>query len=255
MTDVERREVILHELKKKFSVKVTDLSKMLYIGEATIRRDLKKLEKAGYLKRVYGGAVRIDHIDRELPADVRQIDYIEAKVEPSSIAAKLIHNGNVLSMDSSTTVQFMGDLLSRFSGLTVLTQGQKLIEKLQYAPLNVYCSGGLLSKTTLSYNGTFARNFFSSFYADIAFISCKGISREHGMSWVYEEEASLRRTMLENARLRVLLCDHSKFDKISSCKLFGFDMIDYLVTDSLPNEGWIEFLERQNVQLLCSQRP
>lgn len=75
------------------------------------------------------------------------------------------------------------------------------------------------------------------------------------MSWVYEEEASLRRTMLENARLRVLLCDHSKFDKISSCKLFGFDMIDYLVTDSLPNEGWIEFLERQNVQLLCSQRP
>lgn len=67
MTDVERREVILHELKKKFSVKVTDLSKMLYIGEATIRRDLKKLENGGYLKRVYGGAVRIDNIDRELP--------------------------------------------------------------------------------------------------------------------------------------------------------------------------------------------
>lgn len=75
------------------------------------------------------------------PADVRQMDNIEAKVELCSMAAKLIHNGNVLSMDSSTTVQFMGDLLSRFSGLTVLTQGQKLIEKLQYAPLNVYCSG------------------------------------------------------------------------------------------------------------------
>lgn len=255
MTDVERREVILHELKKKFSVKVSDLSKMLYIGEATIRRDLKKLENGGYLKRVYGGAVRIDNIDRELPADVRQMDNIEAKVELCSTAATLIHNGNVLSMDSSTTVQFMGDLLSRFSGLTVLTQGQKLIEKLQYAPLNIYSSGGLLSKTTLSYNGTFTRNFFSSFYADIAFISCKGISMEHGMSWVYEEEASLRQIMLQNARLRVLLCDHSKFDKISSCKLFGFDMIDYLVTDSPPNEEWIEFLEKQNVQLLCSNQP
>ena len=78
---------------------------------------------------------------------------------------------------------------------------------------------------------------------------------KHGMSWVYEEEASLRRIMLQNASLRVLLCDHSKFDKISSCKLFGFDMIDYLVTDSMPNEEWIEFLEKQNVQLLCSQRP
>ena len=74
MTDVERREAILQQLKRHYSVKVTELSKLLYIGEATIRRDLKKLENGGYLKRVYGGAVRIDAVDRELPADVRQTD-------------------------------------------------------------------------------------------------------------------------------------------------------------------------------------
>ena len=72
MTDIERRELILQQLRLNYSVKVTELSKLLYIGEATIRRDLGKLEKGGYCKRVYGGAVRIDAIDRELPADVRQ---------------------------------------------------------------------------------------------------------------------------------------------------------------------------------------
>lgn len=250
VTDVERREAILQQLKRHYSVKVTELSKLLYIGEATIRRDLKKLENGGYLKRVYGGAVRIDAVDRELPADVRQTDNPGAKMELCAEASKLIQDGMVLSMDSSTTVQFLGEYLPKFQNLTVLTQGQKLIEKLQYAPINLYCAGGLLQKTTLSYNGTFARNFFSSFCSDIAFISCKGISMEHGISWVYEEEACLRKIMLENAKRRVLLCDHSKFDAVSSCKLFGFEQIDYLVTDQKPSEIWIAFLQEKNVILL-----
>lgn len=250
MTDIERREMILRQLKSNYSVKVAQLSKQLFIGEATIRRDLKKLENAGYLKRVYGGAVRIDAVDRELPADVRQTDNLEAKLDLCKVAAGLIHDGNVLALDSSTTVQFLGDYLAKFTNITVLTQGQKLMERLQYAPVNLYCAGGLLQKTTLSYNGTFTRNFFASFHTDIAFISCKGISMQHGLSWVYEEEACVRKVMLENAKKRVLLCDHTKFDEISSCKLFGFEMIDYLVTDSKPSQQWIDFLQQQNITLL-----
>lgn len=250
VTDVERREVILRQLKLNYSVRVAELSKLLFIGEATIRRDLKKLENAGYLKRVYGGAVRIDAVDRELPADVRQTDNLEAKLDLCAVASGLIRDGHVLSMDSSTTVQFLADYLPRFTNLTVLTQGQRLMEKLQYAPVNLYCAGGLLQKTTLSYNGTFTRHFFSSFCADIAFISCKAISMEHGLSWVYDEEACLRKIMLENAKCRVLLCDHSKFDDVSSCKLFGFEMIDYLVTDRQPSPDWMRFLQSKEVQLL-----
>lgn len=46
MTDIERREMILQQLRLNYSVKVAELSKLLYIGEATIRRDLGKLERA-----------------------------------------------------------------------------------------------------------------------------------------------------------------------------------------------------------------
>lgn len=250
MTDIERRQAILQQLKLHYSVKVTDLSKLLYIGEATIRRDLKKLENGGYLKRVYGGAVRIDAIDRELPTEVRQTDNPEAKLELCAVAFRLIRDGDVLSIDSSTTAQFLSEYLSQLTNLTVLTQGQKLIEKLQYTPVKVYCAGGLLHKTTLSYNGMHARQFFAAFCPDIAFISCKGISREHGLSWVYEEEASLRKTMLEQAKKRVLLCDHTKFGKVSTCKLFSFELIDYLVTDQKPDDAWLEYLAARGVQVL-----
>lgn len=251
MTDLERREYILRQLKVNYSVKVTDLSKQLFIGEATIRRDLKKLENGGYLRRVYGGAVRLDTVDRELPAEVRLGDNRNAKADLCAVAAALIQDGNVVSMDSSTTVLGLADHLEPFSNLTILTQGQKLMDKLRYAPFNVYCSGGILQKTTLSYTGTFARRFFSSFCADIAFISCKGISMEHGLSWAYEEEACLRQIMLENAKKRVLLCDSSKFDQIASCKLFGFSQIDCLVTDRRPGPEWESFLRSKGVELLC----
>lgn len=252
MINEERREHILFLLERNHSVKVSDLSEELFIGEATIRRDLKKLEQAGYLKRVYGGAIRIDQVDREMPADVRVEENADFKRSLCAKAAKLIQPGNVISIDSSTTTFFLADYLYETNSLTVLCQGQKLIDKLLYAPLNLYSSGGILSKTTLSYTGAISRSFFSSFFVDISFISCKGISMHHGLSWIYEEEADLRRIMLDNARTRVLLCDHTKFGIVSSCKLFGFERIDYLITNEIPSPEWIEFFEKTNVKLIIS---
>jgi len=250
MTGIERRKAILQELKNNYSVKVTELSKLLFIGEATIRRDLEKLERAGHLKRVYGGAVRIDAVDRETPADVRQADNSESKRNLCMIAASLIQDGNMLALDSSTTVQFLGEFLPRFNNIVVLTHGQKLIEQLQYTPVNLYCTGGFLQKTSLSYNGTFTRHFFHAFHSDIAFISCRGISMQDGLSWSYEEDANIRKVMLENTTKRVLLCDHTKFGKVSYCKLFGFEMINYLVTDQKPSQEWIDFLQSKQITLL-----
>lgn len=73
---------------------------------------------------------------------------------------------------------------------------------------------------------------------------------EHGLSWVYEEEACLRKIMLENARTRVLLCDATKFGVVSNCKLMDFSKIDCLVTDRKPEKEWIDFAEKNQVKLL-----
>lgn len=254
MTDLERREIILQQLQLHYSIKVTELSKLLYIGEATIRRDLGKLEKAGYCKRIYGGAVRMDTVDRELPADVRQMDNLEAKLNICAEASRLIEDGNLIFLDSSTTAQFLGNYLPHFHGLTVLTHGQKLLEKLQFSSVNVYCAGGLLQKTTQSYNGTFTRQMFSSFYADILFFSCKGLSMEYGMSWVYEEEGCLRELMMKHAKTRVLLCDHTKLDQMSSYTHASWEDVDYLITDRCPEQRWMDFLAAHHVSVRFPQK-
>jgi len=54
-------------LKQHKSVSVSGLVKTLYASGATIRRDLRKLEMMGLLKRTHGGAVLLEGLDMEIP--------------------------------------------------------------------------------------------------------------------------------------------------------------------------------------------
>ncbi len=251
METKERREFILRLLNEQYMVKVTDLSHDLFVSEATIRRDLEKLEKRGHLKRVYGGAVQVGSIDTEAPITVRRQLNAAAKETIAQLAVREIASGNVIGMDSSTTVLHLSPLLRSFENLTVLTHGVKTIEELQhFKNINLYCSGGLMLRNSYSFIGEFARHFFSSYYTDVVFIACKGISIEHGISWAYDEEAALRKIMLRGTKKRVLLCDSTKFDSTFTSTMFGFESIDVLITEKDPGPKWKAFLERQNVRLV-----
>ena len=57
MLAIERKNEILAILQKEQRVLVSELSKRYEVTDETIRRDLEKLEKEGFVKRTYGGAV------------------------------------------------------------------------------------------------------------------------------------------------------------------------------------------------------
>ena len=57
MLQNQRHERILRQLELNHAVKVAELAKDLNISESTIRRDIIELDKAGKLKKVFGGAV------------------------------------------------------------------------------------------------------------------------------------------------------------------------------------------------------
>ena len=62
----ERQEQILSYLKEKKTVSVKKLTELFYISEATARRDLLALEKAGQCRRVFGGAFLSGGADTQL---------------------------------------------------------------------------------------------------------------------------------------------------------------------------------------------
>ncbi len=251
MFTIERQQNIIALLKTKKSASVKELSKKFFIGEATIRRDLEKLEKMGHIKRTYGGAVLLEGLDSEIPLSVRETEEKEAKGAIGHLAAQLVNEEDIIVLDSSSSALKMVPHLKSKSKLTVITNGAKAaIELGELLHVKVYCTGGTLRENSLSYIGELARNCINKFYVDTVFFSCRAIDMEKGLSDSNEDEAELRQIMMNNSRKSVLLCDHTKFNKVSFSRISDFSGIDCVITDRKPSFQWIQFFEEKGVELI-----
>ncbi|MGI6576510.1 MAG: DeoR family transcriptional regulator [Eubacteriales bacterium] len=102
MLAIERRNDILARLYAEGKEIVSDLSKIYNVTEETIRRDLEKLEKEGLAKKTYGGAVRSNSLNTDLPYNIRKQSNVPGKQKIASIIAELINDGDYIAVDAST---------------------------------------------------------------------------------------------------------------------------------------------------------
>ena len=63
MALTERQNEILKYLKEEKKAGVNVLAKLLYVSEATIRRDLTEMQTMGLIERSHGGAILPDNAE------------------------------------------------------------------------------------------------------------------------------------------------------------------------------------------------
>ena len=63
---VDRRSSIIEILNEKGKIHVTEVTKIFKVSDVTVRNDLKRLEKDGFLKRIHGGALKTDKVAFDL---------------------------------------------------------------------------------------------------------------------------------------------------------------------------------------------
>ena len=132
MLPIERRNEILSKLMLDGRVIVSDLSALYDVTEETIRRDLDKLEKDGLAKKTYGGAVRNDNLNVDLPYTIRKQTNVEGKKYIAELIGKFIGDGENILLDSSTTALYTIKSIYNRSNMTIITNS---IEMLMDAPL------------------------------------------------------------------------------------------------------------------------
>lgn len=241
MLSLERQQQILEHLKVHKAASITQLAEQFYIGEATIRRDLNKLEKLNLVKRTYGGAVLIEGPNSDIPLSVREKEQAAAKDVIGRLAADYVNDGDVLIMDSSTTTLAMIPYLQQKNDLTIITNGLKTAASLgDTLHTRVYCTGGSLRENSLSLVGTGAQAYMRNFSAQKLFFSCRGIDPVNGAMDHSEQEAELRKVMMDCADEVYLLCDSSKFDNKAFYRICGFDRIHVLITDTQPSDAFLQ---------------
>lgn len=210
----ERREAILAYLKERHTASVEELSRLLFVSPTSIRRDLSWLDGQGLVRKTYGGAILVSGENEMLSLDARSATEKEAKNIIARKAISLVRDGDVIFLDSGSTALAMIPYLRRFSSLTVVTNGAKAAQALTELPaVKVYCTGGRLKPHAYSYTGPIALETVSRIHADRCFISPKGLDINNGAYCAGEDEAFIRKAMMEHSRETVLLCASKKLDK------------------------------------------
>lgn len=248
MLVAERYDKIVGLVNERGSIRVTELSELCGVTEETIRRDLDRLEQAGRLRRSHGGAVSVKDGQPEIPYFEREIAYAEEKRRIAEEAVKLILPKQRILLDASSTAWYMAASMPDIP-LTVLTNSIKVsLELAGKERIEVISTGGILASRSLSYVGPLAERSLDAYHVDKAFLSCKGVHLERGVSESNELQARIKHRMVGMADEVVLLADSSKFGVQAFTHVASLKDIHVMITDNgLSSELRNELLERQIV--------
>lgn len=247
MLPIARKNQIKELIVEKKSVTVAELTNLFKVTEETIRRDLKQLEDEGFLTRTYGGAFISDGVQNDVDVNIREFIHVEGKKKIASKCLSFIKNGDSIFLDASTTSLVIASMLQD-KKLTVVTNSLKVVNALTENPnINIVVIGGTLAHTSLSNLGRNAEYNMKNYFFDIAFISCRSVSMQHGITDSNEQQAGIRKLAAEHANHVYLVADYTKFDKTSFASICWFDKINHIVVDNKLSKDWHQFLNENNV--------
>lgn len=228
----ERRKRIRMVVVRLGRATVPELSQQFGVSEVTIRKDLAWLEVQGQVQRVHGGAVALERDEIEHDFAGREKQQQQEKARIGRVAAELVHDGDTIALDTSSTALAMARCLRERRGLTVITNGLRTAQELAgVAGITVLMPGGMVRSESLSLVGGWGINMLGQVHITRAFLGAQGITVAEGLTDVNAEEVMMKRNMVAAAREVVALVDHSKWGRVALATSCPFEQIGYIVTD------------------------
>lgn len=232
MLPQERCAHILEALRKHSALEVGNLAAQLHVSEATIRRDLNKLEKTGAIQRVHGGATLGNKSNRDVPLPLREGVNALAKDTIARKAVKLIKPNDVIFIDASSSAAALVPYLPQNQNLVVITNAVKTAYHLGLRNIRTYLTGGDMIDNSFSCVGFHAEALLSQMNPDLCFISCLGMSDKGLLTDTSIEETRLRQVVLTRTRQAILLLDSSKIGKEYYFTLSSLEYMDHALCET-----------------------
>jgi DeoR/GlpR family transcriptional regulator of sugar metabolism len=251
---VDRRHRILEQVAERQTIHIAELASELGVSEMTIRRDITRLERDGFLRRTYGGATA--HLTRsmELLFNARALENAPAKRLIGMHAAETLTPDRTIFIGiGSTTEQFAMFLPAR-DDLTVVTGSLPVASLLGTRKGRVVVLGGSVLTDELACVGPVAAATVRRYHADIAVLGAAGLSARHGITELSDEAAEIQRLMIEHSDRLVIVADGSKLGEVTMASVTPADRITTLITnDAAPTQELVE-LEALGVEIVLVPR-
>lgn len=235
-TNEKRKLAILEELANAHRVLVSDLSQKFGVSEVSIRRDLEELEARGLLRRVWGGAVSVPQTILEWSFNEKMMMHKEQKERIGRAAAALVKDGDVIIMDSGTTVVHVARHISRdiltAGHLTVITSSLPIVRELGcWKGVHLILLGGIYLPQQEVVVGPQAIASLSGLHADKMFLGAGGLSLDVGATTVTVLDAEVDRACVKASEQVIAVIDSSKIGRKGLATVVPLTEIDILITD------------------------
>ena len=228
---------------------VAELSAVLEVSEATVRRDLEQLESRGKLYRVHGGAA--------LPGSTGEPVYEEKAnfntAHKQSIARKaisFIHESDTIFLDGGSTVLELAKSLPSVRDLTIVTNSLMAAAELMEKDCRLILTGGEFRKLSRTLVGPLSGRILTSLHISKAFLGTLGIDLESGISTTDPNEAYTKELVMRCAEQVFVLADSSKVGVPSFASSGSLEDIDVLITDPEIPPSAVKFLRNHKIEVI-----
>lgn len=256
MFAIERIKIIKNYITENKQLEVNILSKMLNVSEVTIRRDLEKLEKEGFITRTHGGAV-LNSEDNDYSENTLTDNSCEESTDYNDIAdiaIEMINDDDVIMLSNGIINLSIAKKLTTKKNLTVVTNDILIATELtNHQTIKVILLGGVIDPSTKAVFGTLTIDNLNLFYVNKLFIEVNGISSHLDVTVSSINMASLIQASIKNSNERIVLCSSEAFKKNSFYKVGKLtEITEKIITSPNIDDNFKTEIFTNNIQLFTS---
>lgn len=247
-----RRQLITEAVMAEGTMRIEDLTERFGISLMTAHRDLDELESRGLLRKTRGivSAAPTSLIESsDLYRASRQALEKRAIAEA---AAKFIEPGQAVFLDDSTTVLQMVPFISTRVPLTVITNSIIMMNDLKnMRDVTLLGLGGQFHNWCNAFMGSVTTNEIKRLRADRLFMSMSAITDD----MVFHQSPEMvdtKRAMFESASMRILLADHTKFERRALHAMGGLDEFDVVIVDDATPPRQVERMHMRGINVIVA---
>jgi DeoR/GlpR family transcriptional regulator of sugar metabolism len=258
-----RQSLILEDIRRAGSARVSDLTQRLGVSDMTIRRDLEVLARTGLIEKVHGGAVLPGAPSSHEPGfEAKSVLERPEKEAIARAAAALVVPGTAIALSAGTTTFALAHYLLDIPGLTIVTNSMRVANLFETArpavqvrgDASVVLTGGVRTPSD-ALVGPIADLAIRSLHVDLLFLGCHGIDVEAGLTTPNLAEAETNRAFVHAARRVTVVADHTKWAIVGLSSFADLEDVDMLITDSELHPEARALLAEKVGQLIIADGP
>ncbi|MFC2252839.1 DeoR/GlpR family DNA-binding transcription regulator [Labrys portucalensis] len=247
-----RRQLIMQAVMAEGTMRIEELAERFAISLMTVHRDLDELINRGLLRKSRG-IVSATPTSLVESSDVyRSMRQAVEKRAIAQVAAQFLEAGQAVFFDDSTTVLQMAPHIAARVPLTAITNSIPLMNELkEMNDVTLLGLGGRYYNWCNAFMGPATTAEIRRLRADCVFLSMSAITDD----MVFHQSAEMvetKRAMFDSAAKRILLADHTKFERRALHAMGNLSEFDAIIVDDGMAPLQVELLRSRGINIVIA---